>query len=217
MASARTTLSPRKAPRQDRSRAMVDLILEATARVLVERGYAGTSTNAVAERAGISVGSLYQYFPNKDALVAALHERHAQRVDEVVLQVLQRHVGATLVEALAAVIEAAIAAHSEEAELHQVLELQLAGLDRYRGPQADGHLAEHVAALLAAHRDEIQVPDLKLATFVLVNAVHALIHAAVLERPSAISLRIATREILRMAFGYLTTPAVASTSPASTR
>jgi AcrR family transcriptional regulator len=217
MASARSTLSPRKAPRQDRSRAMVELILEATARVLVERGYAGTSTNAVAARAGISVGSLYQYFPNKDALVAALHERHAQRVDEVVLRVLQRHAGATLAEALAAVIEAAIAAHAEEAELHQVLELQLAGLDRYRGPQADGHLAEHVAALLAAHRDEIAVPDPRLATFVLVNAVHALIHAAVLERPSGVSLRAATREILRMAFGYLTTPAVASTSPASTR
>ena len=69
-------LKPRKEPRQARSKAMVDTILDAMARVLVERGYAKTNTNLVAEVAGISVGSLYQYFPNKDALIVALRERH---------------------------------------------------------------------------------------------------------------------------------------------
>lgn len=59
---------------------MGEAILEATARVLAERGYAGTNTNRVAERAGVSVGSVYQYFPHKDSLVAALHERHGARM-----------------------------------------------------------------------------------------------------------------------------------------
>ena len=71
---------PRRLPRQQRSQALFDAILEATAQVLVEHGYAGANTNLIAERAGVSVGSLYQYFPNKDALVAALHERHAENV-----------------------------------------------------------------------------------------------------------------------------------------
>ena len=66
----RTT--PRKRPRQDRSKATVDSILDATARVLVRHGFDGLTSNAVAEIAGCSIGSLYQYFPNKEALVAAL-------------------------------------------------------------------------------------------------------------------------------------------------
>jgi AcrR family transcriptional regulator len=58
-----TALTPRKSPRQSRSAATVTAILDATARILVERGYAATSTNAVAERAGVSVGSLYRWSP----------------------------------------------------------------------------------------------------------------------------------------------------------
>ena len=55
---------------------MVDDIVEATWKVLAEEGYAAASTNRIAERAGTSVGSLYQYFPNKDAIVAAVQRRH---------------------------------------------------------------------------------------------------------------------------------------------
>lgn len=64
--------SPRKAPRQARSLATVSAIVEAAARILEERGHEGFSTNAVAEKAGVSIGSLYQYFPRKDALIGAL-------------------------------------------------------------------------------------------------------------------------------------------------
>ena len=67
---------PRKQPVQARSRQTVAEILDAAARIFAARGYAATTTNHVAEAAGISIGSLYQYFPNKDALVVALEERH---------------------------------------------------------------------------------------------------------------------------------------------
>ena len=67
---------PRKTPRQARSQATVDRILDTAARFFDERGYRGTTTNHVAEAAGVSVGSLYQYFPNKDALLTALALRH---------------------------------------------------------------------------------------------------------------------------------------------
>jgi AcrR family transcriptional regulator len=67
---------PRKRPAQDRSRHTVAAILDAAARIFAARGYTATTTNHVAESAGISIGSLYQYFPNKDALIVALEERH---------------------------------------------------------------------------------------------------------------------------------------------
>ena len=73
---SRRSTDPRKTPRQARSQATVDRILDAAARFFDERGYRGTTTNHVAEAAGVSVGSLYQYFPNKDALLTALALRH---------------------------------------------------------------------------------------------------------------------------------------------
>jgi len=72
---------PRKRPRQERSRRMVERILDAAARIFEERGYRATTTNDVAEAARVSVGSLYQYFANKDALLVGLAERH---LDEAV-------------------------------------------------------------------------------------------------------------------------------------
>ncbi|TKD03169.1 TetR/AcrR family transcriptional regulator [Polyangium fumosum] len=71
---------PRKWPRQGRSRATFDAILDATARILEERGYEGLTTNGVAERAGASIGTLYEYFPDRETLVALLVEREARRV-----------------------------------------------------------------------------------------------------------------------------------------
>ena len=71
------TTTPRKQPRQSRSKATVDAILDATARVLVEDGYDKLTTNRIATVAGVSIGSLYQYFPNKQAVVMAIADRHA--------------------------------------------------------------------------------------------------------------------------------------------
>ena len=72
----------RKRPRQQRACATWHAILDAAAQLFSEHGYAATSTNKVAERAGVSIGSLYQYFPNKDALLLALAERHIGEAGE---------------------------------------------------------------------------------------------------------------------------------------
>jgi len=70
------TSSPRKSPSQERSRRTVERILAAAARVFHEQGYTGATTNDIADEAGLSIGSLYQYFPNKDALLVELATRH---------------------------------------------------------------------------------------------------------------------------------------------
>ncbi|MGC1302062.1 MAG: TetR/AcrR family transcriptional regulator, partial [Caulobacteraceae bacterium] len=76
--------APRKSPAQARSAATVSAILEAAARVLEDQGLEGYTTNAIARRAGVSIGSLYQYFPGKEAITRALIERQAAALlDEV--------------------------------------------------------------------------------------------------------------------------------------
>ena len=73
-------ISPRKLPRQARSEALVAAVLDAAARILEDHGFEGYTTNAVAKLAGVGIGSLYQYFPNKDAITRALIAREADRL-----------------------------------------------------------------------------------------------------------------------------------------
>lgn len=75
-----TEFAPRKLPVQRRSRETFDALVEACAWLLPRRGYAGTTTNHVAERAGVGIASLYEYFPGKDAIVAQVAERLVERV-----------------------------------------------------------------------------------------------------------------------------------------
>jgi AcrR family transcriptional regulator len=77
------TYRPRKQPRQSRSRDTVAAVLKAAAQVFTSRGYAATTTNHIAERAGVSIGSLYEYFPNKDALLVALMEQHIEEGEAI--------------------------------------------------------------------------------------------------------------------------------------
>lgn len=80
--------SPRKSPSQERSRRTVERILDAATRIFHEHGYAGSTTNDIADEANLSIGSLYQYFPNKDALLATLTKRHIEMATESLTSLL---------------------------------------------------------------------------------------------------------------------------------
>src|ERR1041384_4380995 len=80
----RPLTNPRKQASQERSRATVDALVEATARILVREVFDKASTNRIAEAAGVSIGSLYQYYPSKEALVAAVIERHNRDLMQIV-------------------------------------------------------------------------------------------------------------------------------------
>jgi AcrR family transcriptional regulator len=90
------TLEPRKIPRQERSRATVDAMLDACAEGLLSRGYDALTTNAISERAGVSIGTLYEYFPNREAIAAALASRAFLRMVDVMRGALEHCVAADL-------------------------------------------------------------------------------------------------------------------------
>jgi AcrR family transcriptional regulator len=178
----RTT--PRKRPRQARSRATVDTVLEATARVLVKRGFDGLTTNLVAEAAGVSIGSLYQYFPNKEALVGALIEKHVEDMTSLCLSELTRVALLPVPQAIRSVIELMIRAHAVEPELHRVLTEQVPRVGRMaKLREIDALTHRMVAGLLATRKSELAIDDPDLASVVLVSAIEAITHRAALFAP----------------------------------
>ena len=176
--------TPRKRPRQARSKATVDTILQASARVLVKRGFDGFTTNEVATAAGVSIGSLYQYFPNKEALVAALIVRHVEEMSAAILNELTRVAQLPMAQAVRAVIELTIRAHAIDPELHQVLTEQVPRVGRLaKLRELDAITHRMVAGILAARRSELAIRDPEVASFVIVSAIEAIVHRAALFSP----------------------------------
>lgn len=120
---SRSKLSPRRTPRQERARATVEHILDATARILTSRGWAGTTTNHVAERAGVSIGTLYEYFPSKESLVAALVGRHLDAAEARLADLASSVAAATpsLEGLVRAIVSAMLDLHAATPRLHRVL------------------------------------------------------------------------------------------------
>ena len=179
---------PRKHASQDRSRATVDALVEATARILVREGFDNASTNRIAAKAGVSVGSLYQYFPSKEALVAAVMERHNQQLMQLVRGTLAEVATLPMERAVRKLVAAAIEAHRIDPKLHRVLAEQIPRTGKLENVETFNR--ENYAlfrAYLEAHRDEFRPVDLGLATFVCVTSIEALTHTAVLHHSDSFS------------------------------
>ncbi|CAM3541553.1 TetR/AcrR family transcriptional regulator [Acinetobacter baumannii] len=126
-----TLPDPRKRPRQARSVATFEAILEAAARILESLGFAGFNTNAVVELAGVSIGSLYQYFPSKDALIVELIRRERAKLSTHIVEAIQQHEAADLKEKLKLIIQAAVQHQLSRPQLARTLEFasELIGKD----------------------------------------------------------------------------------------
>lgn len=196
---------PRKVPRQERSKATVDAILGATARVLVRDGYEHASTNRIAEQAGVSVGSLYQYFPSKEALVLALVDRHVDESRALLLGKMGTLLDAPLAIAVQEVVSAMVELHAHDPKLHRVLVEQLPRVGRLRQllEEIDQNAIRLVRSYLELHASELRVDDLDTAAFLVVSAVEAATHAAVITRPERLRDGRLVGGIVDMVLRYL--------------
>jgi AcrR family transcriptional regulator len=203
----RPPTTPRKHASQERSRATVDALIEATARILVREGFDRASTNRIAEEAGVSVGSLYQYYPCKEALVAAVIDRHNEELMQVVRGALAEVASQPIEKAVRKLVAAAIEAHRIAPKLHRVLTEQIPRIGHLEKVEVFNR--ENYALLrayLENHRDEIRTVDLGLAAFVCVTSIEALTHTAVLRRPEMLSdeaVGTLIDEVTRLIVGYL--------------
>ena len=155
----RIDLHQRKSPRQARSTDTVETILAAAARVLERESLAGFNTNRVAEIAGVSVGSLYQYFPNKSALVAALIDRHESALATSIETCVAAHKDRSLREALLALTDIGIAQQYARPMLAAALDHEEARLPL--GPRLreyENRIGVAVMTLLQRHAAELTAP-----------------------------------------------------------
>jgi AcrR family transcriptional regulator len=178
-------------------------MLDAVVRILKRDGVGAITTNRIAEVAGISIGSVYQYFPDKRAIFIALHRRHVEQVDRLMERMLIEHASSSLEEFLAAVLEAMVAAHTADPELYELLSTEVP--HRSEGTR---HFAVrlHAAFRLAigSRAREIRTDrDLDRVAFVVTHMIEALAHGAVLRRPRRLSLKEAKAEAVRAILLYV--------------
>ena len=173
--SAAQRLKPRKLPLQARSAQTVEAVLEAAARILETQGLAACTTNAVAERAGVSVGSLYQYFPNRDALTVALIERETA---QLLVDVEHAAQGRTARGRIEDMVRAAVAHQMRRPELARLIDFEERRLPLGERNQrvADTIHAQLMGALQMP--DAPRLADRELAAHDLLAIVHGMVDAA---------------------------------------
>lgn len=207
----RQRLEPRRTPRQARSQATVEVILAAAARVFARSGYAATTTNHVAAKAGVSIGSLYEYFPSKDALLVALTERHVDEAERELGRVLAE-LGETrlpLDQTITRLVRTMVELHARDPGLHRVLfeEAPLPARLRHRVAALETEMAEAVATLLAGHG--FARAEARTAAAMAVQVAESLTHRLVLHDVGATgkgwreAAEPHVREISLLLLGYL--------------
>ena len=192
---------PRRAPQQRRAVATVEAIMDAVVRIAKRAGVDAVTTNRIAEVAGVSVGSVYQYFPDKRAIFVALHDRHVEQIGRLVEATLVAHADASLEAMLRALLEALIDAHAPDPELYALLDAELphrsAGA-RNLEVRLRGALQLAIASHMPAKRR-----DLDRTLFVVTHMIDALAHGVVSGRPRGLSIAAAKDEAVRAILAYL--------------
>jgi AcrR family transcriptional regulator len=198
----KTDSTPRKQPKQERSQTTVEAILTATAHILIESGLEKFTTNRVAELAGVSIGSLYQYFPNKKALLFALAQQQAEQMMQLAQQHLTDVESLTIPEVIQQIVRAAIAAHSVNPRLNQVLHEQISR-DEVIPAGAEAQMEQLLRSFLEQRRDQLKPKKLDLTVFIVSRTIESLIQCALLDRSDWMNHSELEQEITLLLSGYL--------------
>jgi AcrR family transcriptional regulator len=200
----RARINPRKSPRQTRSQATVDALLEAGARVLREDGFEKASVNRIAGVAGVSVGSLYQYFPSKDALVAAIVKRHYERMLDAFHKNLFDFGQLPVEQAARAVVRRTFEAYAIDPALLLVIVDEVPQFGLYsRSREFDMMLAEALKTYLRFHAALVRPSNLDLAVKILMKSVEAVAQAVIVDDPALLASEELVDEVTHLILGYL--------------
>jgi AcrR family transcriptional regulator len=198
----------RKRPTQSRSRALVDAVEQACLRILDEAGEAALTVARIAEISGVAVGSIYQYFPNKDAIVALLYERVLDEESEELLRVRERLVGVPLKSALREILANIIRVETRLFRLNKAFHLRYHAalhLGMWRGPyHTAGEFIEATwLPLLHLYEHEITTQHPALAAYLLGQGLRSVIRSILEDMPTQLESSALLDSLVAMAIGCL--------------
>jgi len=174
----------------------VEALIQATARILEQDGREALTTNRLAQVAGVSVGSLYQYFPNKESLLAEVKRRFDLDFTLRITSQLGRFAQRPLPEAVRAFVHFLIAIHAENPRLHNEVAAEVPDKELALNRQfAQSHFE--------SHRAEIRPVDLELSTYIVIEAGEALIHGTALRDPKRLVDAAFAEEVCQLFLRYL--------------
>ena len=214
---SRVSLEPRKTPRQARSTVTVHAIYEATIQVLLAEGARRLTTTRVAARAGVSVGTMYQYFPNKQSLLYAVLQQHLGAVAAAVEAVSLRHRGEPVATMVGALVTAFIDAKSARADVSRALYLVAAELDTAELLGRISKRMQRAAAALLASAADARFEDLPAITFTLLAAMAGTTRAVFEHGATPPMLRMLRVQLAAMCQAYLRAIALEKARPAARR
>lgn len=198
------SISARKGPKQQRSKLTVAAILDGAVRVLDREGSEAATTSRIAEVAGVSVGTLYQYFANRDAILDALQDREFDRATEMMNRVLARGAYQSDREVARAVIEGLLELHGAAPALHRLLVVEGLRVTPTERVQAfDMRIIAVIRSFLTLANTRIRRKNLDAAAFVVYQAVRASMLACLLERPPGLDSQTLVDEITDLVLRYL--------------
>ena len=196
--------APRKTPQQRRSQETVEAILDAAAQLFSESGFDSVSTNAVAARAGVSIGSFYQYFPNKLALLEALRECHVKRLWGEIGSACDEACTIPWPAALKHVVARCGRFNGRNVALMRVLhkELPIHAREIDRMMMAEAAFHGQFRKLLEAHKGAFRV-SVDQAMFMLPALGRGIFSAAAIQQPEAVENERLVDEVVSAMLGYL--------------
>jgi AcrR family transcriptional regulator len=200
---------PRKRPKQDRAAQTRQRILDSAARVFAEYGYAAGTTNRIAEHAELSIGSLYQYFPNKDAILHTLMDAHVEAGRQLLVERLSGGLPDSLDDALRVFVRATIDNHRDNPRLHRVLfeEAPRAPAFLARLHVLEENMVDATVGLLDSH-PAVRTGG-RLSARVAVATIESLVHRLI-TAPDPVDPQQLEDEIVALLSGYLGQQSVSS-------
>ena len=198
------SLDPRKKPRQRRSRVTVETIFEATIQVLLANGLEAITTTQIAARAGVGVGSLYQYFPNKNALLAAVVQRHVGEVVDITIAACRSVHGAGIREMCATMMSAFVDAKTRRPEVSRALYLPSAAVNADAIVRAESiRCAQAIQQMLGSARD-VKIAELQVVSRTLAGSIIAPTRAVIESGGSRADFERLKLHLTALGVGYLT-------------
>lgn len=204
MKSKKSGLSLRKEPNQSRSQDTMESIVKATAHILEKEGFEKTSTNKIAAKAGVSIGSLYQYFPTKESILALLMDKFMRSEIEMIDKILSEHKSSTLEQTIRSIITATLSSKKRNKRFTKMFAQKIFGFNKMDAlKKVDDYMMEQFKIYIKPFEKEIRMENLDMSLWICIQCVKLVPVAVMFQDNYDLDDPKITDELVHLVYQYL--------------